>query len=232
MTLLKIIIAATALTLAGCAGIKTVPFSAHRFHVDPRTGNVHNTDSTLRFTFCTDVPDPEQLLIDSEVATARYHGLHRYLSGICHRLHVRCDSILFYAPQHDIMLVRISETVPWKPGSQTINMTEENPYCSWVRHDDVEPWQRKPTEMYTNIILNRHKKHILVVNRFTYKKQDVALIYIIQSPTKQFMKIGLPPWTETWADVTDPASLEPIANWIDGHRRIAIENYRLGLHNF
>lgn len=136
---------------------------------------------------------------------------------------------MFYAPSYDALLLRITESVPWKPGSQTFNMTDDNPYCNWVRYDDVEPWQRKPTEMYTNVILDRRKKHILVVDRFTYKKQSIALIYIIQSPTKQFMRMGLPRWTETWVDVTDPSSLEPIANWIDRHRKVAIENYRLGL---
>lgn len=229
MRTIHCLITAVILVLTSCAGIKDIPFSTGRFHMDANTGYIQNVDSTLRFTFCSKVIEPDMLIIDNENQAARYRELHKYLNNICSQLNVNCDSILFYTPSNGKMFVEISEPNAWKPRSQTTNMAEDDPYTAWVRDDDAEQWIRQPDELYSNVLLNKRKKQILVIDRFNYGKKRVALIHIIQSPTKQFLKIGLPQWTETWADVTDPTCLEPISNWIDGHRKIAIENYRLGL---
>ena len=230
MKTLHFFIIAVALTLTSCAGVKNVPFSANQFQVSPKTGYVQNADSTLRFTFCSNVIEQEIILIDSETATTKYKNLNKYLGNICSQLKVDCDSILFYSPSKGAMLVEISEPITWKPRSITSNMAQNNQTTIWVRDDDNENWQRSPSELYSNIILNKGKKHILIVDRFSYGDRTLALIHIIQSPTKQFLKLGLPQWTETWVDVTDPTCLEPIANWIDGHRKVAIENDLFGLN--
>lgn len=226
----KPLFAIIALILTSCAGTRNVPFSEERFHVSPLTGYVQNSDSTLRFTFGHNNIEPDLLLIDNDSTALTYNNLTNYLNGICRQLEAECDNILFYAPTQRMLVVRITEKTPWKPRSETTNMTDEYPYTSWIRNDDSNNYERKPTRLYSNILLNKRKKHILIIDRFTYGNQSLAMIHIIQSSTKQFLKIGLPQWTETWVDVTDPTCLEPIANWIDGHRKMAIENYRLGLY--
>ncbi len=222
-------ILSVAFILTSCAGVKNIPFSEDRFHVSAKTGYVQNADSTLRFTFCTGQIDREIPLIDNDITTSYYNNLPRYLNKVCSQLKVECDSILFYAPSYGTLLVCITESEPWKPQSQTTNMTDEKPYTGWVRYDDDENWERKPDELYSNIEINKRDKQLLIIDRFTYGGKNLAMIRIIQTDTKSFKKIDLPRWTGTWVDVTDPTSLEPIANWVDGHRKVAIANYYLGL---
>ena len=218
-----------AFAFTSCAGVKSIPFSEDHFHVSPKTGYVQNTDSTLCFTFCTGLIEREMPLIDNDIATSYYDKLPQYLNKVCSQLKVECDSILFYAPTHGVLLVSITESNPWKPQSQTTNMTGEKPYTGWVRYDEIDSWERKPNEMYSNIELDKGDKRLLVIDRFTYDGKDLAMIRIIQTETKQFKKIGLPQWTGTWIDVTKPTSIEPLANWVDGHRKVSIANYHLGL---
>lgn len=223
------ILAVFALTLTSCAGVKNVPFTVDSWSVNTTSGNIENTDSSYSFTLCSDVIEPELPLIGSDFETYKYKGLKSYLNKVCSRLEVRCDSILFYAPTKRLMIVEIAETNQWKPRSQHVNLLGDNPYTAWVRDDYVEEWQRTPGEIYTNVILDEKAKQLLIVDRLTYKKRDIAIIHIIQTDTKKFRSIGLPAWSGTWADVTDPTCLEPISNWIEGHRKFAIENYRLGV---
>ena len=125
------------------------------------------------------------------------------------------------------MAVGITEDKIWKPQSQSVNVLTEHPYTLWVRDDDVDDWNRKPDEIYTNVILDKAAKQVLIVDRFTYRTTDIALIHIIQTETRKFKSLGLPDGSGTWADVTDPTCLEPIANWLEGHRNVAFENFRL-----
>lgn len=222
------IIVTLSVMLMGCAGVKNVPFSSNEWRVHPISGYVENSDSTCSFNLCSDKVECELLLIDSDRDALGYKGLKSYLNKICSHLEVNCDSILLYAPTKGLLIVEISENTPWKPRSQSANLSSEKPYTAWVRNDDVEDWNRKPDEIYTNVILDKKTKQLLVIDRFTYDGRDLAVIHIIQTETKKFRRMGLPLWSGTWADVTDPTCLEPISNWIEGHRKVALENYRRG----
>ena len=222
------IIIALSLILTGCAGVKNVPFSSDVWRVHPISGYIENSDSTCSFNLCSDKVECELLLIDSDTDALGYKGLKPYLNKICSHLEVNCDSILLYAPTKGLLFVEISENTPWKPRSQSANLSNEKPYTAWVRDDDVEDWNRKSDEIYTNVILDKRAKHILVIDRLTYDEKDIAIIHIVQTETTKFRRMGLPLWSGTWADVTDPTCLEPISNWIEGHRKVAIDNYRIG----
>ncbi|MBD5183623.1 MAG: hypothetical protein HDS97_01855 [Bacteroidales bacterium] len=89
----------------------------------------------------------------------------------------------------------------------------------------MDDWNRKPDEIYTNVILDKAAKQVLIVDRFTYRNTNIALIHIIQTKTRKFKSMGLPDGSGTWADVTDPTCLEPIANWLEGHRKVAFVVY-------
>lgn len=228
MKTVKYIIVALSLILTSCAGVKNVPFSSNEWRVHPISGYVENSDSTCSFNLCSDKVECELLLIDSDRDALGYKGLKSYLNKICSHLEVNCDSILLYAPTKGLLFVEISENTPWKPRSQSANLSNEKPYTAWVRDDDVEDWNRKPDEIYTNVILDKRAKQLLVIDRITYEDKDLAIIHIIQTETQKFRRMGLPLWSGTWADVTDPTCLEPISNWIEGHRKVALENYRRG----
>lgn len=214
--------------LTGCAGVKNVPFSSDEWRVHPISGYIENSDSTFSFALHTGINESELQIIGSDIDALKYEGLKSYLNKICSHLEVKCDSILLYAPTKGLLFVEISEDIPWKPRSQSANLSNENPYTAWVRDDDVEDWNRKPDEIYTNVILDKRAKQLLVIDRLTYADKDLAIIHIIQTETQKFRRIGLPLWSGTWTDVTDPTCLEPISNWIEGHRKVALENYRRG----
>ncbi|MBD5290251.1 MAG: hypothetical protein HDS26_06170 [Bacteroides sp.] len=213
--------------LVGCNSTKDIPFSSHSWYINDITRNVESTDTTLSFTLCSDMTEREFPLIGNENEVLKYKGLRSYLNKICSHLEVKCDSILFYAPTKGILIIGITEDKLWKPRSQSFNILTETPFTLWVRDDDVEDWNRKPDEIYTNVVLDRAEKQLWIIDRFTYKHSDIALIHIIQTETRKFMSLGLPLWSCTWADVTDPTCLEPIANWLEGHRNVAFENFRL-----
>lgn len=228
MKIVEYIIVALSLILTGCAGVKNVPFSSDVWRVHPTSGYIENSDSTCSFNLCSDKVECELLLIDSDTDALGYKGLKPYLNKICSHLEVNCDGILLYAPTKGLLFVEISENTPWKPRSQSANLSSEKPYTAWVRDDDVEDWNRKSDEIYTNVILDKRAKQLLVIDRITYDERDLAIIHIIQTETQKFRRMGLPLWSGTWADVTEPTCLEPISNWIEGHRKVALENYRRG----
>lgn len=228
MKIVEYIIVALSLILTGCAGVKNVPFSSDVWRVHPTSGYIENSDSTCSFNLCSDKVECELLLIDSDTDALGYKGLKPYLNKICSHLEVNCDSILLYAPTKGLLFVEISENTPWKPRSQSANLSSEKPYTALVRDDDVEDWNRKSDEIYTNVILDKRAKQLLVIDRITYDERDLAIIHIIQTETQKFRRMGLPLWSGTWADVTEPTCLEPISNWIEGHRKVALENYRRG----
>lgn len=212
--------------MVSCNSTKEVPFSSHIWHINPITGYVESADTTFSFTLCSYNDEREFPLIGNVNDALKYKGLKVYLNKICAHIEVKCDSILFYAPTKGILIIGITEDKPWKPRSLSFNILTESPYTSWVRDDDVEEWNRKPDEIYTNVLLDRAEKQLLIIDRFTYKHSDIALIHIIQTETRKFKSLGLPLWSGTWADVTDPTCLEPIANWLEGHRKVAFENFR------
>lgn len=228
MKIVEYIIAALLFILTGCAGVKNVPFSSDEWKVHPTSGYIENSDSTCSFNLCSDKVECELLLIDSETDALGYKGLKPYLNKICSHLEVNCDSILLYAPTKGLLFVEISENTPWKPRSQSANLSTDKPYTAWIRDNDVEDWNRKPNEIYTNVVLDYRAKQLLVIDRITYDERNIAIIHIIQTETQKFKRMGLPLWSGTWVDVTDPTCLEPISNWIEGHRKVALENYRRG----
>lgn len=220
------LIVALTVILSSCAGVKNVPFSSCEWRVHPITGYIENSDSSYSFNLCSNMNEGELTLIGSDTDVLKYKDLKPYLNKICSNLEVACDSILVYVPSHGTLIVEITEHYPWKPRSQSSNILSETPYTAWVRDDDVEDWRRKPDEIYTNVILVKSEKQLLIIDRLNYDDRALAIIHIIQTETKKFRSIGLPLWSGTWADVTDPSCLEPISNWIEGHRKVAFENYR------
>ncbi len=226
MKIAEYIIGSLILILTNCAGIKNVPFTSYEWNVNPTTGYIENSDSTYTFNLCSNMNECGLTLIGNDTDVLQYKGLKPYLNKICSHLEVSCDSILLYVPTKGLLIVEITEHNTWKPRSQSANILGETPYTAWVRDDDVEDWRRMPDEIYTNVILDKNEKQLLIIDRLTYNDRDLAIIHIIQTETQKFRNIGLPLWSGTWADVTDPTCLEPIANWIEGHRKVTFEIFR------
>lgn len=229
MKTIYFLIVAFSLWLTSCSGIKDVPFTVDLWKVNLTKGSIENKDCSCCFTLCSNYVEPDVTIISDEIEVREYNHLKSYLNNICSKLEVRCDSILFYLPTQGLMVTKITEDKLWKPGALSANNMDEQTYTSWIRYDDMEVWRRKDNEIYTNIILDKRAKQLLIVDRLTYRGQDLALIRIIQTQTPKFRSIGLPSEAGTWVDVTNYTSLEPVANWIEGHRKFAFENYKIGI---
>lgn len=141
------------------------------------------------------------------------------------------DSVLCYVPELDIIhtiLVKDS-SISFKPKSVTSPIGSGNPYTAWVCDDDEEEWKRQHDEMYSNTLLDKKRKQILVLDRYSYGEDEIGTIYVIQTQTKGYTKTRLPENFCGLYDVAEPENLEIVANWIDRHRRLSLIGARSGL---
>ena len=70
------------------------------------------------------------------------------------------------------------------------------------------------SEMYTNVYLNKGKKRLVAVDRFPYGRRKIAMITILQTPTKEVEKIAEPfghhALSRRVMDYSSPSMVEPV----------------------
>lgn len=206
--------------VCSCASTSPLNFAKHKWNIDSLNGDVVNEDRTICFTYGNVLVDPSMPIISDSGSVAMHKGVDKYLEKTCKNFAINVDSILYYAPLQGVLYIEYKDATPiLKPSSITTNMKQnENAYTIWVRDDDVESWQRKSDEMYTNVVLNKRYKQILVLDRFTYGNKNIGRISILQTNTNH------------WADVTNPKYMEIVADFIVSRRNVSIVNYRKGLN--
>lgn len=220
-----------ALAFSSCSSLKPIQMAEDSWRISNHYGQAVNSDSTYRFSFGSNtLVNLEMPLIGKAELLSAQPKMYKYLQKVLKLSRLEGDRVLFFAPTADAFFVELPHGyVTNKPNSISTRLADEKPWTGWIRDDDVEEWSRKSDEMYTNIYIDRKKKLLVVVDCFNYGDIPVARIQRIQTCTGRFAK-DFPEneVSSVWADVTKPEHLEAISNWIDGHRAVAFENYRIG----
>lgn len=230
VTLVTII--ATYINMMSCSSCKSITFSHQRWNIEKASGNVVSSDSTMKFTFGHNfLVDPAMTIISNRDSLSNYPGVEEYIQKICASFAIRVDSVLFYAPIYGVLFVEYTDlSSPLPPHSITADMEKHSYSTSWMRNIEEERWDRGKKEMYTNIVLHKYNKQLLVLDRFSYGNKNIGRISILQTNLRKLKKMGLPQWTFHWADLTKPRSLEIIADFFKTRREVSIENYLIDLN--
>lgn len=228
-----LIISALLFVLAGCNTPKGLVFADRDWHISNYYGQIIDRDTTYRMTFGNVlIPDPLHI-ISSADSLAKYPGMDKFLSDILHTARLDSAEILFYTPYMHTMFVRPKGNIKLtRPSSLSASLNDEYPFTMWMYEDDVEKWNRTPTEMYTYTYFDRKKQRVLVVDFYDYGDEPIAQIFVFQSNTKATRKINLPSslkWAFFRHELKDyERDVEFWSNIINNHRSLAFSNYKIG----
>lgn len=210
---------------SSCNTSRYIPFSKGDWNIQEETGRLVSADSVFHFIIGNEISPSNTTVIGGSDSVD--DGIRRYLTQICNASKIRIDSILCYIPEVSIAIVAVDESYKVQPSSVVINI-HDNPYTTWVRDDDVAEGRRGDEEVYSHTLIDKRNKSLIVVDRMTYKKHDIAFIKIVQTNTKKARNMNVPSAALRWADVTNPRNIDAISYWIMSHRDLAIKNFRLG----
>ena len=220
------------LTVCGCATLRPVNYANKEWHI-AKYGHIEDKDTVFRMTF-GDVLIPENpTIISCADSAAKYPGMEKFIAEILNTAGLQNDEVLFYSPAHGKIFVRLSnEPEVKRPSSITANMNDERPYTMWIYDDDAEDWHRQPGEMYTYTYFDKKRQRILVVDFYDYGETPIAQIFIFQSRNKKTDKMQMPKhqgWDFSAHNLKNyKKDVEFWSHCIDGHRKNAFANYRLG----
>lgn len=231
---LIIVILFATLTLTGCHSHRALIFADRDWHISDYYGQIIDRDTTWRMTFGDILIQTDQPVISCADSLRKYPGMDRFLADILHTAGLDSAEILFYAPAMATMFLRPRQPLSHsRPASISCNLEDDHPYTMWV-NDDNEDWVRPATEMYTYTYFNRRKRQLLVVDHYDYGDEPVAQIFIFQSATKRTDAMKLPSFVmnHPFFIIHDIRQLDKdIEFWaatINGHRRLAFANYKIG----
>lgn len=220
--------------VSGCNTLAPVNYADREWSISSSYGHIIDRDTTYRMTF-GDVLIPENLaIISCADSAAKYPGMERFLADILKTAGLQNDELLFYSPCHGKIFVRLTSEPPaLRPSSITADMSADRPFTMWIYDDDDEDWHRKPGEMYTYTYFDKKKQRILVVDYYDYGSTPIAQIFVFQSRNKMTDRMQLPTqrmlWDYSKHNLKDYArDIEFWSNIVDGHRRNALANYRIG----
>ncbi len=238
--IISILLAGLILVLMNsCSSLKPVKYANREWHISGSFGQIIDKDTTYRMTFGKVLMAVDQPIISCSDSAAKYPGMEKFISDIMYTAGLENDELLFYSPEHGRMFVRlIDERPPLRPSSLTANMPalmlnneNEQPYTCWIYQDDIEPWFRKPEEMYTYTYFDKKKQCILVVDFYDYGDTPIAEIFVYQSRNKMTDRIKLPVclWTFSKHNLKDyKRDIEFWSYVVNAHRKNAFENYKIG----
>ncbi len=213
------------LLFSSCKTSGDIPFSNALWSIQKETGYLVSSDSTYRFVIGDNISPSNTTIVGSHSNIGS--GMCRYISQICNVSEIKIDSVLCYIPEASTLIVAVDEKHKVQPSSITVGLSDR-PYTMWVRDDDAAEDEREDSEIYSNSLIDKRNKILLVIDRFTYKERDIAFIKIIQTNTKRLRNMNIPNEYMYWADVSNPRNLDAISYWIMPHRETAIKNYKLG----
>lgn len=219
---------ATSFLLSNCAVSNEVGFIGGKWNIDVVHKTVSNVDSTYVFPL-TNTCDSATIAIGNNTDLQNYYKLDKYICNLKEKMGLAEAKVLVYVPEQNSLWLELPKDYQYqRPKSITINLYEEKPYTAWVQPYESQKWNRNTTEMYTYTFYDRRKKWLCVVDMFNYADTPIARMSVLQTETKQFYSIGLPLNSGFSFDTTNMDWIEMVANWVDGHRKISIENYRKG----
>lgn len=218
--------------LGGCSSPRNLVFADRAWHISEYYGQIIDRDTTYRMTF-GEVLIPEDLtIIANNDSVAKYPGMDRFMADILHTAHLDSAEILFYAPcMSSMFVIPKSPSAAVRPSSISSNMDERT--CTlWTYDNDPEDWVRRRDEMFTYTYLNKREGQLLIVNFYDYASTPVAQIKVLQTANNRTRKMRVTrPYHNAWLR-HNPADIEKdIEFWahaVDGHRKLAVANYRIG----
>lgn len=224
----KLPLITTIALITSCATSKNLDFAVGEWSVDTKNNCVVNADSTYVFPISGKC-DSSMIVIANNTDIADFNKLDVYLYDIKQNTMLERAKVLVYLPENNTMWLELPKDYVYnKPKSVTSNLYEERPYTMWVRTDDIETWDRSENDMYTYTYHNGRRKWLCVVDIFNYGTKAIARVYILQTNTNWFSRIGLPSDSSFPFNTTSIETIEMLSNWVDGHRLISIENYKKG----
>lgn len=232
------------IALTGCHARKGLLFADREWHISDYFGQIIDRDTTYRMTFGEILIPVATPIVSSADSVRKYPGMERFISDILHTARLDSAEILFYAPEMAMMFVRTGNRLPLsRPSSISSPLTpsislspsptnEDRPFTMWIYDNDMEDWNRQPSEMYTYTYFDKKKRQLLIVDFFDYGDEPIAQIFILQSRTKSTAKMGLPEFYLPGFLYHDlrrfEKDVEFWANHVDRHRRLAFANYKIG----
>ena len=135
----------------------------------------------------------------------------RYITEAVKQIPLKIDSIdVVLADQ--FLILRTNPINAWKPDyvrrqDGAVLTVQANPVSSLVQPHD---------ELWRNLVINKNKHQIIVVDRFVKNGTHYAIVYILQSESKSS------PFTRVVQfDITNPSNLQSTGTLIDGLMQIS-----------
>ena len=238
MTKLTLLIAIGALSLVSCSTHKLPAFSNQQWHVDAYSGNVVGT-SGLELAFGNEWMIRDTTLFQSLSQIEDFHKLSGHLSnGIARFPEIKVDSILFYQPDRRLLFTTYHQVKPLKPTSEIYLYDETSGAYSteytrifgkqYTSIDD-SGWENGPTNSaYTNVCYDPQNKRIVLLQRFPYKDQNIAIFQIWETiPKGGKWWEDYPRGTFLNVDLGNSNNIETISNLLQWSRNTVVENLRL-----
>lgn len=238
MTKLILIILIGALSLASCSTHKLPAFSNQQWHVDAYSGNVVGT-SGLELAFGNEWMIKDTTLLQTLSQIEDFPKLSEHLAnGIAKFPEIIVDSILFYQPDRRLLFTTYHQVKPLKPTSEIYLYDESSGAYSaeyarifgkqYTSIDD-SGWENGPTNSaYTNVYYAPRNKRIVLLQRFPYNDQNIAVFQIWETTPK----VGK--WWEDYprgtflnVDFGNSNNIEIISRLLHWSRNTAVENLRL-----
>ncbi len=228
-----LVMAMGVIVLAGCSSSRQLTFANRVWHISDYYGQIIDEDTTYRMTFGDVLIPVDMAIVSSADSLAKYPGMDRFIADILHTARLDSAEILFYAPHMSTMFVRPKGGCEMsRPSSISSDLSDERPFTMWIYEDDVEDWKRQPREMYTYTYFDRRKRRVLVVDFYDYGDMPVAQIFVFQSADRITDKMQVPKALNHAYYKHDLRRYEQeVEFWssvINGHRRLAFANYKIG----
>lgn len=111
-------------TLAvSCSSMTPVTYADREWHISDYYGQIIDRDTTYRMTFGEVLIPQDMAIISCADSAAKYPGMERFIADILKTTGLQNDEVLFYAPAHGKIFVRLTNEPPAKrPSSITANM--------------------------------------------------------------------------------------------------------------
>ena len=206
-----------ALCLAGCARHSMPPFSTSG-DWSLQSSTVHNEDITLDFAENGSLANAFNGEYDLNFVTSqlKYNAYDskcsKYLSDVVKQIPLEIDSInVILADQ--FLILTIDAANEWEPDY----VRQADGMVMTVQAIPVNTLKQPHDELWRNLIINKSKHQIIVVDRLIRNDKHYALVYVLQSNSK-----GSPFTRTIQYDITNPRNIQSVGTLIDGMMNISV----------
>ena len=207
-----------ALCLAGCASYTLPPFGTSG-DWSLQNSTVHHKDITMDFAEIGSLANAfngeyDLTFVTSQSKFNAYDAkCSRYLSEVVKQIPLEIDSInVILADQ--FLILTINAASKWEPdyirqADGMVMTVEANPINTLIQPED---------ELWRNLIINKSKHQIIIVDRLIKDDRHYALVYVLQSDAK-----GSPVTRCIQYDITNPRNIQSVGTLTDGIMNISVK---------